>query len=134
MVNSFPELLSLGMLAPLIIRLTVGVFFIILGYHKFTHQKQSLIAFTESINIKPADLFIKTLGFVELVIGATLIIGLFTQVAAMVGAIIALVSFIVAVREPDLKLRTNTEYAFLFIMAFSLMLTGAGLISIDLPL
>lgn len=134
MLNPFPELLFLKTLAPTLLRLGAGAFFLVLGYSKFGQGRHAFIDYFNSISIRPAGTFVKSLGFAELVIGACLILGLFTQIGAIIGSIIAFVSLIVSTREPQLKMRTYAEYGLLFIITISLIFSGAGLWGLDLPL
>ncbi|HEY1037624.1 MAG TPA: DoxX family protein [Candidatus Paceibacterota bacterium] len=134
MLNTFPELLFLKSMAPTLIRLGAGAYFIMLGYSKFTLNRHALITYFDSIKIKPADKFVKALGFTEFIIGACMIIGLLTQIASIIGAIIAFVSLVVVVRDPQLKMRSWMEYMLLFLISLSLVFSGAGLWALDLPL
>ncbi len=134
MLNLFPELSFLSLLTPTFIRITVGVFFITLGYAKFTHDKYALIDYIDSINIKNAKSFVQILGLTQIVIGVLLFIGMFTQISAIIGSIIALVSLFIANKTPKFKARTQVEYLFLFVMTFTLVITGAGFLAVDLPL
>ncbi len=134
MLNPFPELLFLKALAPTLIRIGAGVYFIILGYSKFAQNRQLLVDYFDSIKIRPAGAFVKALGYTEVIIGTCLFIGLFTQIGAIIGAIISFVSLIVSVREPQLKMRTWMEYGMLFLISLSLLFSGAGLWALDLPL
>jgi uncharacterized membrane protein YphA (DoxX/SURF4 family) len=121
-------------MAPTIIRITVGTLFIILGYEKYTIHKNKLADFLNSIRINPAKTVVQFLGGVEIVIGILLIVGAITQIAALIALIISLVSFVLALKEPDLNLRKPTVYLLTMAICFSLLLTGAGFLAIDLPL
>jgi uncharacterized membrane protein YphA (DoxX/SURF4 family) len=66
--------------------------------------------------------------------GTLLIIGLLTQIAAFIVAIISFVSIIVSSRHEDLGLKKPSDYILLFVISLSLVFTGAGLIAVDLPL
>ena len=134
MINPFPELLSLSLLAPTLLRLALSVYIINLGIAKLRTDHSALGSFFESLSFKPSTYYIKALAYAELVVGIMLFIGLLTQIAALITAIIMFVSFIVAVRHPEAKLKRSSTYALLFIIAISLVLTGAGLIAVDLPL
>lgn len=134
MINPFPELLSLSLLAPTLLRLALSVYIINLGISKIKKDNSALGSFFESLGFKPSNLYIKSLAYIELIVGIMLFVGFLTQIAALVVAIIMFVSLIVAIRHPETKLKGISTYALLFIIAISLVLTGAGLIAIDLPL
>lgn len=133
-LNPFPELLAFGIIAPAFIRLAVAVFFINFGWDKLTKEREHKLTFFESIGLKPAGVYVTLLGILEIIIGIALIIGIFTQIAALLSAVILLVSFIIKKRHPEMLFTPSSVYALLFVMAISLLLTGAGIPAIDLPL
>ncbi len=134
MTNPFPELLTFSLLAPTILRLTLGVLIITLGYNKFKNHNKGIIEFFESLGFKPSSYYIKTLAITEIVMGVALFVGFLTQIAALVIAIITFVSLIITIRHPEVGLKKASEYAIFFAISLSLVLTGAGLLAIDLPL
>lgn len=133
-LNPFPELLTFGIVAPAFIRLAIAVFFINFGWDKLTKEREHKLTFFESIGLKPAGVYVTLLGILQIIIGLTLIVGIFTQIAAILAAVILLVSFIIKKRHPEMLFTPSSVYALLFIMAISLLLTGAGIPAIDLPL
>lgn len=134
MLNPFPELLDFGILAPAFIRVAVGVFFISFGWNKLTKEKEHKATFFEAIGLRPAGTYVTFLGMLQIIAGICLIVGAFTQIAALITAVIALVSYIIKKRHPQMLSNPTSVYALLFIMALSLVFTGAGLPAIDLPL
>ncbi|MBU3668763.1 MAG: DoxX family protein [Candidatus Taylorbacteria bacterium] len=134
MLNIFPELLDYGFMAPSILRITIGILFVFLGYQKYNSHKEHLSEFLSSIKINPARTIVQTLGGVEIVLGLLFITGTLTQIAALIALIITLVSIVLAVKQPDLKLRSVTEYILISVIATSLILSGAGFMAIDFPL
>lgn len=134
MTNPFPELLTFSLLAPTLLRLTLGVFIIMLGYGKLKEDNKGVTNFFESLGFKPAKYYVQALAIAEIVMGVALFVGFLTQIAALVVAIITFVSLIVTIRHPETGLRKPTDYALFFVISISLVLTGAGLIAIDLPL
>lgn len=120
----FPELLFLGpYIAPIIVRLALGVAFIVIGMH--IHKKVSLktkIAVTRK----------KIVYILSLLIGVLFIIGLFTQGASIVGAL--LIGYImVEYKETPRNILTSLMYSLMLVMCLSLLLTGAGGFAFDLP-
>lgn len=134
MTNPFPELLIFSLLAPTLLRLTLGVFIVLLGYSKLKEDSKGVTSFFESLGFKPAKYYVQALAIAEIAMGVALFVGFLTQIAALIVAIITFVSFIVTVRHPETGLRKASEYALFFVISVSLVLTGAGLIAIDLPL
>lgn len=134
MTNPFPELLNFSLLAPTLLRLTLGIFIISLGYTKFKNPHTNIMSFFETLGFRPGALYTKALSVTEIVMGVALFMGFLTQIAALVVAIITFVSLIVTIRHPESGLQKASIYALFFIISISLVLTGAGLIAIDLPL
>ena len=134
MTNPFPELLIFSLLAPTLLRLTLGVFIIALGRSKFKNENKGVANFFESLGFKPTKYYVQALAIAEIVMGVALFVGFLTQIAALIIAIITFVSLIVTIRHPETGLRKASEYTLFFVIAISLVFTGAGLIAIDLPL
>ena len=133
MLNPFPELLSYSLIAPLAIRLALGLIFINLGYLKLGKEKALWTKFFETTPL-PGGLTVQLFALIQIVGGVMLIAGLYTQIAALVFAVIVLLELFVEIREPALLQRGFVFYLLLFVTSLSLLLTGAGLFAIDLPL
>ena len=71
---------------------------------------------------------------VELAIAAFLVIGLYTQAAAIVGAIAALKDLLLQKRYPGYFPLTYSAATLLLAICLSLALSGPGAFSFDLPL
>lgn len=68
------------------------------------------------------------------IVGALLAIGLYTQVAAILGLIISLKHCLGMYWYPSIMPLSRGTYALLFVICISLLITGAGQIAFDLPL
>ena len=125
MLSIFPDLLTYGFFAPLLLRLGVGVYFILASLLHFRKaQKETTL---------PSFWFI-ALGIGELCIGALFIVGLWTQVAALLGALYSLkMSVFKQSYFKDLVPHTHLVYMFVGIISLSLLLIGAGAFALDLP-
>lgn len=134
MTNPFPELLTFSLLAPTLLRLTLGIFIILLGYTKFKNPHKGVADFFEALGFKPSVYYVKALAVTEIVMGVALFMGFLTQIAALIIAVITFVSFIITIRHPETGLEKSSLYALFFVISISLVLTGAGLLAIDLPL
>jgi len=120
MLSLFPSLLSWDQLSPFFIRITLGIVLIFWSYRAFKNKGLST---TEKI-----------FGYVEGVTGILLVIGLWVQGAAVV-ACIKLVGYIIGkIRRKQFLTDGINYYVILLVMAISLLLTGAGFFSFDLPL
>jgi uncharacterized membrane protein YphA (DoxX/SURF4 family) len=134
MLNPFPEFLVFGFFAPTLLRIALGVYFIYLGRMKFGRDKEKVGSFFQSLGIGPGSYYLKTLAFAEVIVGTLLIVGFFVQIAALIAAIISLVSLVMAYKHPEMKILKASEYALLLVISVTLMFTGAGFLAFDLPL
>ncbi len=136
--NEFTLLEEMAMTwAPLVIRIALGSIFIAHGSQKLFGAfdgsgMKGTIDFINSLGFKPAALWAWLLALTEFLGGLGLIFGLLTRVSAF-GI---LVIMIVAAAKIHLKqgffLPGGLEYNWaLLAMALSLMLSGAGKISLD---
>jgi uncharacterized membrane protein YphA (DoxX/SURF4 family) len=135
MLMIFPELLAFSLFAPLILRLAAGAAFIVLGAKYF--GKNTLAAREELNRVLPwASSFAILIAIAEFAIGALLIVGLSTQVVAILAGIGALK---LAYFRHRFSFRTVAPFSIstcilLAAISLSLLLTGAGLFAFDLPL
>jgi uncharacterized membrane protein YphA (DoxX/SURF4 family) len=134
MLNPFPELLTYSLLAPLILRVVAGFIFINLGYLKLNSEKSRWVLSFEGLRLKPALFFVKAFAFIEISGGALLILGLYTQIAALALAFFTFGQLYVEYKEETLLKRNLAFYLLLFAITFSLLLSGAGRPAFDLPL
>jgi len=119
MLSVFPYLLSWQMLSPFIIRVTLGVV-VLLWAHKSLK--------------KGSPTNDKAIGAIEGVAGILLTIGAWTQVAALVIAIDLVIRLWQKASSKNLFTDGVNYYFILFILSLSLLVTGAGAFSFDLPL
>jgi len=122
MLSLFPSLLAYERIGPLLIRLVLGITLAYFGYKKFRGQGQS------SGSNSPRY------GIAEMVIAIFLIIGLFTQLAALLNAIILVIKLAFKAKDGKLLSDGINYYALLLVMAISLVFTGPGFFAFDLPL
>ena len=134
MLNTFPSLLTFSLLAPLILRVVLGLIFINLGYIELTSEKKRWHAFFATVHLKPATVFVILMGLFEIVGGFFLIAGFLTQIMALVFSIITFGEFYAEYREETLLKRDVIFYLLIFAISLSLFLSGAGIFAIDLPL
>lgn len=122
MLSTFPSLLSFGEYAPFIIRIVLGFTLAYFGYMKFKGKGSSSGSNT------------KVYGVAEIIISILIIIGLFTQVAALLNVVILIIKLGHKVQEKALLTDGVNYYILLLAMAVSLVLTGPGVLAFDLPL
>ena len=119
MLSLFPVLLSYEMLAPFVLRVTLGAVFIVWAYAHLKsreHKKKT------------------ALGVLDAIVGLLLIIGLYTQLAALVAVIMLLIGLIMKAKKKTLFSDGINYYFILLVIAFSLVVLGAGAFAFDLPL
>ncbi len=134
MLNPFPDLLAYSLLAPLFLRLVLGLIFIDLGVLKFRGERERWLASFEALYLRPADFFVVVYGIVQIVGGLFLLFGLWTQVAALAFAILTGTELLIEWRMREVLKRDLTFYLLLFVISISLLLTGAGAYAFDIPL
>jgi uncharacterized membrane protein YphA (DoxX/SURF4 family) len=134
LVTPFPFLLDFSFYAPLLLRLTLGVYILAIGFS--AHQKNvNIIASEGSVaEVKPElNLFEMAYRGIFILAGISLIVGFYLQLSAIIIAILLLIAIL------DKRARLTNEIAraeltLLLVIALSLMLTGAGPFAFDLPL
>jgi hypothetical protein len=128
LVTPFPFLLDFSFFAPLLLRLTLGIYMLSIGA---TVAKKIV----DTGTMPQPKLTIGEIAYraVFIIAGVSLIIGLYLQVSALIVALLMLAS-IVDKRARILPELYRGEYTLLLIIAFSLMVTGAGPFAFDLPL
>lgn len=134
MLNPFPELLYLGPIAPLILRAVVGLIFIDLGFLKFRGERLRWLSSFETLNLRPADLLLPLYATIQIVCGLLLIIGLWTQIAALILVVATGVELYVEWKARDILKRDLVFYVLIFTITFSLLFSGAGRYAMDIPL
>lgn len=134
MLSVFPELLNYALLAPFLLRVVLGFIFLDLGLLKFRGEKERWIASCEALNVRPAEFFVVLYGLLQVVGGLLLLVGLWTQVAALVFAIFTGAELYIEWRVREVLKRDLTFYLLLFVISVSLLLTGPGTYAFDLPL
>ena len=119
MVNPFPDLLSFGMLAPLIVRVFLGGYFLLYGY-----------AIGRAMLDKNATgpTFVNSgVVFVSFVGGLLVLAGFLTQIGAV--ALLLLSAYLAYAKRGQAHI-----FLSLFAIALSLLFSGAGALAFDLPL
>lgn len=134
MLNIFPELLNYSLLAPFILRVVVGLIFVDLGVLMFKSERQRWITSFEALGLRPTDLFVPLYGLVQVIGGALLIIGLWTQGATLALVIITGIELYIEWSAKEILKRDTVFYLLLFAISLSLLLTGAGAYALDIPL
>ncbi len=134
MQSIFPYLLSWSQLVPFILRIIGGLYFLSFGYKGLTSEWQLKIAFFKELGIKPYKLWAYILCIVEFVGGIMLLMGLMTQMVALIFFIVGIIGFIVK-RNGKVELQRHSDvYLLLAGIMLCLVISGAGYFGIDLPI
>lgn len=134
MLNMFPELLTYSQFAPFILRVVLGFVLFNLGYMKLRSERPRWEIFFEALGWKPKGGFVTGFGLLEMVGGLALIVGFYTQLAALIFVVIFFIELYIEQKEAMLLKRDLVFYLLLFSIALSLLFTGAGFFAFDLPL
>ena len=134
MLSVFPELLNYTILAPLILRVVVGVIFVDLGFLKLKGENDRWVASFRALGLHPADLLVLIYGIIQILGGVFLIAGFLTQAVALVFVLLTGLELLIEWRAREVLKRDLVFYLLVFSISLSLMLTGPGAYAIDLPL
>lgn len=119
MFSFFPTLLSFQQISPLLLRLTLGIIFLYWAYKGF---------------VKKDNKRGTALCILDFILGILFVIGLFTQLSAMIACVVLLIANIYKIKTGSFFTDGINYYFILFIISISLLITGPGLYSFDLPL
>ncbi len=119
MFSLFPSLLHLEGFAPFLLRLTIGAVFALWAYGKLKKR-----ASTQDTG----------LGVVEALVALGLILGSYTQLAALVAAVILGARLVQKIQQKAFLTDGVNYYLILFVISVTLLFTGPGLFAFDLPL
>jgi putative oxidoreductase len=133
-LSIFPDLLTFWLLAPFILRVTVGFIFIYFGVSKIWREQERRIGFFKKIGFGAGIIFFWLVSTLEIIGGALLVLGLYTQPTALVLSFVALGAIYSKIRHPKLLDNTLEFYVLLLSVLISLLFLGAGFWAIDLPL
>lgn len=134
MLNTFPDLLTYSLLAPFILRVVIGLIFIDLGVILFKGEKARWLTSLSILRIPKPEMAVKILGVVEVIGGAMLILGFYTQMTALILALFTFAETYIEYKEPTILKRNLVFYVIVLAILISLLFSGAGAFAIDLPL
>lgn len=134
MLNPFPQFLAYSLLAPFLLRLVLGIIYIGFGYTKLTTERAIKSAFFENIHLRPGGIYVWVFGIIEIVGGAMLLTGFYTQIASLALAFIMLAVICIKILRPTTLQNVLTFYILIFAATLSLLFLGAGAFAFDLPL
>ena len=121
-LSLFPSLFSYAALAPFFLRLALGFLFVRMAYRRTRREGGLQQEIITSIAWPMA--------FVEAVIGILLLIGLFTQAAALAALLFVIGSLWFYRRDQERRVILLLALA----IALSILFLGAGALAFDLPI
>src|SRR3989344_562653 len=131
MLNLFPELLMYSFFGPFILRVIIGLIFIDLGFLKLREEKGRWLASFETLGLYPADFFVPLYAMLQIVGGLLLLVGLWTQAAALAFVIFSGIELYVEWQARDILQRDMVFYLLIFTISLALLLTCAGAYAVD---
>lgn len=129
MAVPFPDLLTFGLFAPFIIRLFLGVYFILWGWSAIRNREEDE---KETTHAPDSSRMKKIVGFIGILAGLFVVFGFLTQIGALALGILSL--YLSRPTISALGEKNRALYIILFSMALSLLFSGAGFFAFDLPL
>lgn len=127
MLSWWPDLFHFSSFAPTILRLALGGIFLFFGARELLKSR----LLTE---IGWPKIAIKIVGVWEFLIGFFLLIGLFTQMAALLAGLEILGYLFLKLKNKE-KIPLPIDYLLIMLaVCISLILLGPGLLALDLPL
>lgn len=130
MLNPFPSLLIYGFFVPTFLRVVVAGYFVYIGYFAI-HERRRLAQLSFPIVGRP-PMWLLYIAIAILGVDAVfLFIGLGTQWAALVGALLSIKQMVL---ERQFNALPRSAGLLLFIICLSLLFSGAGALAFDLPL
>jgi len=118
-LSLFPSLFTYQLIGIFLVRVALSLTFFRLGYR---------IAFDLQLK-KP---WLKSVGWVVMLVGLLLLIGLYTQAATLVAALMTISLVVKKIRQRQFD---NLNYHLLVLaISLALLTLGAGAFAIDLPL
>lgn len=133
MLSLFPDILFLAPVGTTLLRVVAGLFIIYAGYRVGAERER----YSETrfpIIGNPPELFLWIGVLITFAIGLLLVVGLFTQAAAILGALAALKIALFNYKYPGLMPLSVGTAMLLFAVCLSLLVMGPGIFAFDLPL
>ena len=131
-LSIFPSLFYLSPLAPTLLRIAAALVFAQYSYNTYVRREElSRISF---IVVGSGRWIPLITAAITALTAIGLFLGLYTQLAALVGALLALKMFVWHRRYPEFFRFSRTLSGLLLIVCISLLLTGAGAWGFDYPL
>jgi len=133
MFSLFPEILFLEPAGIALLRLTAGIFLIYIGYSVWLDRRAIAGERFPIIGHMPEWLS-AIAAAAQVAIGTLLVVGAWTQLMAILGAIVALKCFFLGKKYGGIVPIARSASILLFVILLALVVMGAGAFAFDLPL
>ena len=133
MFNTFPDLLAYILVAPVFLRLALGIPLIMIGHKTVFKNHDKLSKYFTKRKFPLSKILAYKIGVLEILSGILILFGLFTQISAIISIFINMILINIDNKEAGLEHENLTYYIFIGI-ALALIFTGAGAFALDLPL
>ncbi len=133
MFNVFPELLFLSFFAPFLLRVVLGLVLLSFSVKRLYRRRGEFEDVFLAHFPSSGKTILWTLGIFEFVFGAGLLVGAYTQIAAL-GIILLSIIAVSCKNTPLLFGNNRLVYSFMLVISLSLLISGAGAFAFDLPL
>ncbi len=131
MLNTFPTLLDFGLGAPTLLRIALALTLIYFALNKLLRDRHNELQPFSKISMPGA---LSLFGIVEGVSGILLLIGLYTQVAALATIIVLVLTLLLKHKTKTFTENEPFLLSILTVIALSLLFSGAGFLAFDVPL
>jgi len=127
MMSLFPALFSFTLPVIFILRITVGIFFLMFGMRLLQAAR---VAYAHGVFVGIVGYLY---GLTKLTVGLLLLMGAYTQLAAILGMFLAILTFL---QESSTRTNSSAQQVqiLLFVICLSLLFLGPGMLSFDIPL
>lgn len=127
MMSVFPALFDLSLFAVFVLRITAGIFFWVFGVRLLQ----------AAYGVRGRGFMVSALGFsygfAKLAVGLLLTVGVLTQIGALVGMVLSVLTFAQGMGTHANKSSQQVQIL-LFITCLSLLFLGPGIFAVDFPL
>lgn len=134
MLSVFPDLLSLSFFAPFFLRLALGVVFLDFGRHTLGKGRGQHGVLFEALGLHQGAKYVTPLGVLEIAAALMLVIGLYTQLVAIFTLLLSLIAYHLKGKHGAHIEHRRHLFFLTAVISFSLLLSGAGALALDLPL
>jgi len=134
MLSIFPTLLAYGLFGTTFLRISLGVIFIWLGLRALSTERKELLSQLTHLGFLPARFSLTLLSTLELLGGLFVALGLYTQVGALLIALISAKIVFWSMLNKPISKEPAVFYVMAFVMAITILFIGPGIFAFDLPL